>query len=102
LPNTLLSAFYGAWLAFASKTYLPSPFYKGSWFVRRSAMALFDFAKAGAVRQQMASHPILPHRQRGRPRAGLGSIGTVLVLMGIGIGVLTIRFILVFAHTVLQ
>jgi hypothetical protein len=63
-------------------------------------MALFDFAKAGAVRQ--ASHPILPHRQRVRPRAGLGSIGTVLVLMGIGIGVLTIRFILVFAHTVLK
>ena len=65
-------------------------------------MALFDFAKTGAVRQQMASHPILPHRQRVRPRTGLGSIGTVLVLMGIGIGVLTIRFILVFAHTVLQ
>jgi hypothetical protein len=68
-------------------------------------MSLFDFARAGAVRQQMASspvtHPIFPHRQRVRPRAGLGSIGTVLVLMGIGIGVLTIRFILVFVHTVL-
>jgi hypothetical protein len=65
-------------------------------------MALFDFAKAGAVRQQMASHPILPYRKRVRPRAGMGSIGTVLVLMGIGMGVLTIRFILVFARTVLQ
>jgi hypothetical protein len=69
-------------------------------------MALFDFARAGAVRQQMApssvTHSIFPHQQRVRPRAGLGSIGTLLVLMGVGIGVLTIRFILVFAHTVLQ
>jgi hypothetical protein len=69
-------------------------------------MALFDFARAGAVRQQMApssvNHLTLPHQQRVRPRPGLGSIGTLLVLMGVGIGVLTIRFILVFAHTVLQ
>ena len=68
-------------------------------------MALFDFERAGAVRQQMAPssviHSTLPHR-RVRPRAGLGAAGTALVLMGVGIGVLTIRFILVFAHTVLQ
>jgi hypothetical protein len=70
-------------------------------------MALFDFPKAGAVRQQMApssfNHSaIARERQRTRPRGALGAIGTLLVLMGIAIGVLTIRFILVFAHTVLQ
>jgi hypothetical protein len=68
-------------------------------------MALFDFARAGAVRQQMASSPVnhltLPHK-RARSRYGLGAPGTLLVLMGVGIGVVTIRFILVFAHTVLQ
>ena len=68
-------------------------------------MALFDFARAGPVRQQMApssvNHLTLPHK-RARSRAGLGVPGTLLVLMGVGIGVLTIRFILVFAHTVLQ
>jgi hypothetical protein len=72
-------------------------------------MGIFDFARAeaGAVRQQMAPSSInysnLAHeRQRARPRGALGAIGTLLVLMGIGMGVLTIRFILVFAHTVLQ
>jgi hypothetical protein len=69
-------------------------------------MAVFDFARAEAVRQHMASsqvaHLIFPHPQRARPRAPLGSIGTLLVLMGVGIGVLTIRFILLLAHTVLQ
>ena len=68
-------------------------------------MALFYFARAGAVRQQMApssvNYSTLPYK-RARPRAGLGAAGTLLVLMGVGIGVLTIRFILVFAHTVLQ
>ena len=68
-------------------------------------MALFDLARAGAVRQQMApssvNHLTLPHK-RARPRSGLAAVGTALVLMGVGIGVLTIRFILVFAHTVLQ
>ena len=68
-------------------------------------MALFDFARSGDVRQQMApssvNHPTPPHK-RARSRAGLGAPGTLLVLMGVGIGVLTIRFILVFAHTVLQ
>jgi hypothetical protein len=68
-------------------------------------MALFHFARAGTVRQQMASSWVdrltLPHR-RARSRARLGAPGTLLVLMGVGIGVLTIRFILVFAHTVLQ
>ena len=69
-------------------------------------MAVFDFARAGAVRQRTASgsltHSIFPRRQPVRPRASLGSIGTLLVLMGFGIGVLMIRFILVVAHTVLQ
>ena len=68
-------------------------------------MALLDFARPGAVRQQLApssvNHLTLPHK-RARSRAGLGTPGTLLVLMGVGIGVLTIRFILVFAHTVLQ
>jgi hypothetical protein len=69
-------------------------------------MALFGFARAGAVRQQMASSPvthlIFPRQQRVRPRAALGSIGILLVLMGIGMGVSTVRFILVFAHMVLR
>jgi hypothetical protein len=69
-------------------------------------MAVYDFARAGAARQQISSnrvtHSIISHRRRGRPRTALGSIGTLLVLMGVGMGVLTIRFILVFAHTVLQ
>jgi hypothetical protein len=69
-------------------------------------MALFDIARAGAVRQQMApspvNHSILPHERRVRPRAALGAAGTLLVLMGVAIGVLMIRFILVFSHTVLQ
>ena len=69
-------------------------------------MAVFDFARAGAVRQRTApssvTHSIFPRGQPVRPRAALGSIGTLLVLMGVGIGVLTIRFILVVAHTALQ
>jgi hypothetical protein len=71
----------------------------------RSRMTVFDFPKARGVRQQIASSRVshsIPHLQRVRPRPGLGSIGTVLVLMGVGMGVLIIRFILVFAHTVLQ
>jgi hypothetical protein len=70
-------------------------------------MTVFDFARAGAVRQRMASSSIkqenLAHeRHRTQPRATLGAIGTLLVLMGVAMGVLTIRFILIFAHTVLQ
>jgi hypothetical protein len=69
-------------------------------------MAIFDVAGAGAVRQQMASSPVshstVQHVQRARPRAALGAVGTLLVLMGVAVGVLTLRFILVFAHTVLQ
>ena len=69
-------------------------------------MALFDFVRAGAVRQQTVPSSIIHspvlHEQRTRPRAALGAIGTVLVLMGVAMGVLTIRFILVFVHTVLQ
>jgi len=73
---------------------------------RNSAMTRFDFTRAGAPHQQMApsavTHSFFLHRQRVRPRAGLGAIGMLLVLMSVGIGVLTIRFILVFARTVLQ
>ena len=69
-------------------------------------MALFDFPRAGTERHQMApssvNHSTVPHEHRARPRAGLGAAGTMLVLMGVAIGVLTIRFMLVFAHTVLQ
>ena len=69
-------------------------------------MAVFDFARAGAVRQRTVPssviHSTALYERRTRPRAALGAIGTVLVLMGIAMGVLTIRFILVFMHTVLQ
>jgi hypothetical protein len=69
-------------------------------------MALFDFARAGTVRQQILPSSIIYspvlHDRRTPQRAGLGSIRTLLVLMGVAMGVLSIRFILVFAHTVLQ
>jgi hypothetical protein len=69
-------------------------------------MALFDFARAGTVRQQTVPssiiHSTVLYERRTRTRTALGVIGTVLVLMGVGMGVLTIRFILVFMHTVLQ
>lgn len=58
------------------------------------------------MRQPMAPNSIndatVRHERRMRPRAALGAAGTLLVLMGVAIGVLAIRFILVFAHTVLQ
>ena len=69
-------------------------------------MALFDFARAGAERHRMAissvNYSTLPHEQRARPPGGLGAVGTALVLMGVAMGVLTIRFILIVAHTFLQ
>ena len=69
-------------------------------------MAFFDLARAGAMRQPMApnsvNHATVRHEQRVRPRAALGAAGTLLVLMGVAIGVLMIRFILVLAHTFLQ
>jgi hypothetical protein len=69
-------------------------------------MAPFDVANAEFVRRQMApnwsNRRAALHQRRVRRRAALGVIGTVLVLMGVAMGVLTIRFILVVAHTVLQ
>ena len=69
-------------------------------------MAVFDYPRSGAVRQQMVSgsvpDSIFPQGQRTRPRARLGGIGTLLALTGVAIGVLTIRFFLVLAHTVLH
>jgi hypothetical protein len=69
-------------------------------------MVLFDFLGAGAVRQQFAPsavvHSTALQERPARPRATLRVIGTVLVLMSVGMGVLTIRFILVVAHTLLQ
>jgi hypothetical protein len=69
-------------------------------------MARFGFARAGAVHQQMAfspsTHSIFLHPKRARLRAGLGAIGTLLVLAGVAMGVLTLRFILALAHTVLS
>ena len=68
-------------------------------------MAVFDFASAGTARQRTkpssVNHSTAVYK-RVRPRSGLGAVGTALVLMGVGMGVLTIRFIIVFAHTVLQ
>jgi len=68
-------------------------------------MAVFDFARAGAARQRTepssVNHSTFVHK-RARPHSGLGGVGTALVLMGVGMGVLTIRFIIIFAHTVLQ
>jgi hypothetical protein len=69
-------------------------------------MAAFDFPRGGTVRQQTVSgsmpDSIFPQGQRTRPRARLGGIGTLLALTGVAIGVLTIRFFLVLAHTFLH
>jgi hypothetical protein len=69
-------------------------------------MAHYDFAKATAVRLPDALSSVnrstVRHRRRKRHRAALGAAGTLFVLMGVAIGVLTLRFILVFAHSVLQ
>jgi predicted lipid-binding transport protein (Tim44 family) len=68
-------------------------------------MTVFDLAKARGVRQQTAPSSIANlayEQQRTRPRAVPGAIGTLLALMGVAMGVLTIRFILVFVHTALQ
>ena len=69
-------------------------------------MTRFDFARGGAARQRVAprsvNNLIVLHEQRVRTRAALGVPGTLLVLIGVAIGVLTVRFILVLAHTVLQ
>ena len=69
-------------------------------------MALFDFARSGAVRQPMApswvNHATVRHELRTRQRVALGVAGTLLVLMGIAIGVLTLRFALVVAYGLLR
>ena len=68
-------------------------------------MAVFDVASDEAARRRpepgSVNHSTTVYK-RARPRSGLGGVGTALVLVGLGMGVLTIRFILVFAHTVLQ
>ena len=67
-------------------------------------MVLFDFARAGAVRHSSSvNHATVRHEQLSTwARAALGVARTLFVLMGIAIGVLTLRYILVFAHGVLQ
>ena len=68
-------------------------------------MALLDPARGGAVRHQMAPRSVnylnARHERRVRSRAALGAVGTLVVLMGVVIGVFAIRLILVFAHTLL-
>ena len=41
-------------------------------------------------------------RRRASKRAALGVAGIVFVLMGVAIGVLTLRFMLIFAYSFLQ
>jgi len=69
-------------------------------------MALYDVAKTAAVRRPDAPSSVnrstFGRHQRKRPRAALGIAGTMFVLMGVAIGVLTLRFILVFAHSLLS
>jgi hypothetical protein len=67
-------------------------------------MALQDFGRSRVTRLQ--GHPppstAAEARQSTWQRAALGLTGTFLVLMGIGIGILTLRFVLVLMHGVLH
>jgi hypothetical protein len=69
-------------------------------------MALYDVAKTATVRRPDArssvNRPTFGRQQRKRHRAALGIAGIMVVLMGVAIGVLTLRFILVFAHSLLS
>jgi hypothetical protein len=67
-------------------------------------MALLDFEKSRVTR--LPGHPpsstAAEARQSTWLRAALGLAGTFLVLIGIGIGILTLRFVLVLMHGILH
>jgi hypothetical protein len=67
-------------------------------------MALLDFGRSRVTR--LRGHPppstTAETRQSTWQRTALGLAGTFLVLMGIGIGILTLRFVLVLMHGVLH
>jgi hypothetical protein len=67
-------------------------------------MALLDLSRsqASSLRGHSPSSTGTEARQSTWQRAALGLTGTFLVLMVIGIGILTLRFVLVLMHGVLH
>ena len=70
-------------------------------------MALLDFGRSGVGRLSKALSPVsrTPPAETQRStwrRFALEVAGTLFVLMGIAIGILTLRFVLVLSHGVLH
>ena len=67
-------------------------------------MALLDFGGSRVTRLRGHPPPTTPAqaRQSTWQRTGFEVAGTFLVLMGIGIGILTLRFVLVLMHGILH
>ncbi len=70
-------------------------------------MALLDFGRSGVGRLSKALSPVSrttpAERQRSTwRRSALEVAGTLFVLMGIAMGILTLRFVLVLSHGVLN
>ena len=76
---------------------------RGSWRFGKLAKDAFVLTRSGPDHSSGVSGSIgtatIPYqRRRAGQRAKFGAAGTALVLMGIAMGVLTIRFALVLAH----
>jgi hypothetical protein len=69
-------------------------------------MALFDFARTGVLHQRMAGssvkHLAVPYGRRRRRSAALELKKSLVVLTSVGIGILTLCFVLGLAHSVPQ
>jgi hypothetical protein len=67
-------------------------------------MALLDFGRSHVARPQGHPSPstAVEARQSTWQRTALEVAGTFLLLMGIGVGILTLRFVLVLLHGVLR
>ncbi len=69
-------------------------------------MALLDFGRSGVGRLSKVPNPVsratLGERQQGTWRSALEVAGVFLVLMGIAVGILMLRFALVLSHGVLH
>jgi hypothetical protein len=69
-------------------------------------MALLDFGRSGVGRLSKVPNPVsratLGERQQSTWRSALEVAGVFLVLMGIAVGILMLRFALVLSHGVLH
>ena len=72
--------------------------------IGESIMAVLDYGRSRVTR--LRGHPspssAAEARQHAWPRTGREAARTFLVLMGIGVGILTLRFALVLMHGVLH